>query len=145
MKVECYWTDNINDKIYKESLEIRKKVFIGELGSEPEVEICDEDKCIFLLIYVDESPAATGRIELCGKVAKLQRIAVEKDFRGSGLGYLLIKTLERKALEKRCELIEICASMRAYDFYRKLGYKEVGEKFLRCGIEHIIMRKEFTL
>ena len=137
-----FWTADLKSKQYKDCLSLRKEVFIKELYSDETVEIHDEEKCEFLIIYENDMCVATGRIKIENDIVKIQRVAVKKEFRKKGLGKVLIKEIERRCLEKKFLETQVCASINAINFYKSLGYEEYGEIFDRCGINHIMMNKK---
>jgi ribosomal protein S18 acetylase RimI-like enzyme len=52
---------------------------------------------------------------------------VEESRRGSGLGRRLMLAAEREALVRRCAVVRVNThTFQAPDFYRALGYEEVG-------------------
>ncbi len=71
--------------------------------------------------------------------------------KGKGYGKVAMKFLEEKIKELGIERIELACfeyNTRAYDFYKKLGYKEIGrlDKFTYCDNkwwQDIRMEKEF--
>lgn len=136
-----FWTDDLKSKQYKDCLSLRKEVFIKELYSDETVEIHDEEKCEFLIVYENDMCVATGRIKIENDIVKIQRVAVKKEFRKKGLGKILIKEIERRCLKKNFSETQVCASINAINFYKSLGYEEYGEIFDRCGINHIMMNK----
>lgn len=136
------WTNDINSKVYKDLLSLRKEVFVGELGSDISIEIEGEESCNYLAIYQSLICVGTGRIRLINSnTARLQRIAIKKEFRGRGLGHELICELESGCHKLGVDFIEICASEKAFDFYIDNGYEKSGGFFMRGGIKHVIMKK----
>ena len=88
-------------------------------------------------------PAGAGRITWPGAgLAKVQRMAVVDDARGRGVGAALLHFLEHEARGAGARRFTLGAQLTARGFYRKLGYREVGEVFLDAGIEHIKMEKD---
>ena len=73
---------------------------------------------------------------------KIGRIAVMKEYRGQSLGSEVIAILEEKALELGANHIELSAQIQAKDFYKKLGYTEIGEIYKEEFCPHIKMFKD---
>lgn len=63
----------------------------------------------------------TGALEHFGGAALLRSVAVEPQWRGSGMGRLLIAELERRARAAGVSEI-ILLTLTAADFFRRLGY-----------------------
>ncbi|NLY08714.1 MAG: GNAT family N-acetyltransferase [Tissierellia bacterium] len=94
--MEINWTNDLNNPVYKDALKLRLSVFVDELKGSLDVEISDEDGCIYSVVYEDDIPIAAGRIYSVSKqLARLQRIAVKKEYRNRGYGKILIDSLEK--------------------------------------------------
>ena len=81
--------------------------------------------------------AATGALEgnvICGMFVDSERLK-------QGLGTKMIKYLESTAKKRNYNKIELPASLTAYKFYKKLGYKKVRE-VNEHQIPEIIMEKD---
>ena len=91
MSIEINQTDDI-----EACRDLRRTVFIGEQGVSEEEEIDDLDPVsIHVLATVDGVPKATARVLIKGDTAKIGRVCVLKDQRGTGLGAALMhKTIE---------------------------------------------------
>ena len=75
------------------------------------------------------------------KTMILGRIAVIKEYRGTGLGNKVVKSLENKAKELNCTTVKLSAQQRAQMFYEKLGYHSIGEIYYDEWCPHITMSK----
>ena len=71
-------------------------------------------------------------------------LAVIDEFRGQGVGTSLMDYLHERAIEYGANTVLIIARANSEDFYKKLGYKAVGDYFLKppTNTEHIRMVKE---
>lgn len=137
------YTEDLTSDIYKDSLEIRKKVFMEEQEVPLELEIEDEDQCIHFVLYDDNGQAAaTCRLFKKGNGnVKLQRMAVLKEFRKQGLGKQIMQAAEKYAEDNQFEWIFLDAQTHALGFYQNLGYQEFGDEFLDANIPHLSMKK----
>ena len=130
--------------INKDAKLIREEVFIQEQGFKNEFDEYD-DYVDTLVLYNDQNePIATARvyeIDSVNKIYKLGRIAVRKQFRGLGLGRVLIDNLEKKAKELGAKEFYVSAQVRAVPFYNKCGYKEYGKQYMDEHVPHIDMKK----
>lgn len=126
-----------------EAVLIRKAVFMEEQGFENEFDSVDT-YAFHAVLFTDENiPAACGRLySNDSKCFIIGRIAVQKPFRGKGLGERIVKALENKARELGGHETELSAQVRAMGFYEKLGYFPFGEEYLDEYCPHISMRKK---
>lgn len=65
---------------------------------------------------------------------ELQELNIKSELRGSGIGALLMKEVERIATELNLEEIELTTKIhreRAQVFYKKLGYTHTHNKFVK--------------
>ena len=117
-------------------LEIRRVVFIvGQNVPEEEEMDGREDDCRHYLGRVDGVPMATARVMPLEKTAKIQRVAVMEEARGTGLGAELMRFLLDDC-RGRFETAVLGSQVQAIGFYERLGFKVQGPVFLDAGIEH---------
>ena len=83
---------------------------------------------------------ATGRmLEHAPGVARIGRMAVDQNLRGSGVGRAVLDALLQAARERGyCEVV-LHAQTSAAEFYRRAGFVERGPEFDEAGIAHIEM------
>lgn len=124
------------------AFQVRKTVFVEEQGVSIDIELDEYDTTSeHVLVLDNEKAIATGRMrELDGK-AKLQRICVLKEYRGTGAGKLILQKLEEIAKEKNIGMSILNAQLHAKDFYEKLDYEVVSDIFMEQNIEHVTMIK----
>lgn len=130
-----------------EAFQIRKEVFVEEQGVPLEDEFdeydqLDNELAYHILVCYEGQPGATGRLRRLGDAAKLERICVRASMRKFGLGSVVIKSLEKIAVEKGFGKGKIHAQTQAEVFYQKLGYNRVSDEFIEDGIPHIVMVKD---
>lgn len=130
-------------------LAIRMEVFVNEQQVPADLELDEYDvspeACHHLLLTdEDNKPIATGRWKVYEEgVAKLQRIAVLKEYRGGGTGRFLVEAMEDSARRAGMKSTVLDGQCYAEGFYQKLGYKTVSsEPFLDAGILHVRMQKK---
>jgi len=120
---------------------IRKKVFIEEQKISEGEEFDEYDaQALHLIVYVDEQPAATGRIWHDGKAFHIGRLAVLKKFRGQKIGDLALRLLLYKSFSSGAEAVQISAQTYIVPLYKKFGFKEYGEEYIEAGIPHVAMK-----
>lgn len=120
---------------------LRHQVFVEEqhVPSEREVDGLDEAARHFA---VKKGPfiVATCRIRLSGSAAKIERVAVLKEFRRQGIGQVLMKyILQVLRRTGDIQLFKLSAQADAVPFYEKLGFKKRGAEYMDAGMPHYDM------
>ncbi|MGE5636874.1 MAG: GNAT family N-acetyltransferase [Nocardioidaceae bacterium] len=87
---------------------------------------------------------ATCRLLLDGELARLGRMAVERERRGRGLGTRVLAEGERAARSAGATRVRLHAQTRARGLYERAGYGDEGERFIEEGIEHVAMEKRLA-
>lgn len=141
--MEFKWTNDITSQIYEDALSIRKKVFINEQNVPLELEVDDlEDKCDYVVCYIDSLPVATARVYVLPDYAKVQRVAVLQSNRGLKIGAKLMMEVEKNAKQKGVKQLKLGAQEYAIPFYDKLNYQVCSSRYLDAGIWHKDMMKQ---
>ncbi len=123
-----------------EALAIRREVFVQEQNIPEGLEFDNADaSALHLIIYCDEQPAATGRILHDGESFLIGRLAVLKHFRGQKLGDLALRLLLYKTFGLGAQSIKISAQKYLLQFYKKFGFKQVGDEYIEVGRPHVAM------
>ena len=118
---------------------IRNEVFVNEQNVPKELEIDGLDiEAKHVLAFVDGVPIGTGRILSDGHIG---RVAVLKDYRGLGIGKLIMKELIKWAQDMSLEKIWLSSQWHAHSFYLDFGCVCVDEIYKEAGIDHIKMFK----
>ena len=119
---------------------VRKKVFMNECGVSKESEYDGYDENAYqIVIYVDDMPAATGRMFLDNGLDHIGRICVLKEFRGKGLAELVVGLLLKKAQEDDTKKCYLTGRTYVLQLYRNFGFKEAGEPFIHDDMEQYSM------
>ncbi|MGH8746516.1 MAG: GNAT family N-acetyltransferase [Burkholderiales bacterium] len=123
-------------------------MFVAEQGVPAELELDRHDpQCVHALARDETGRAVgTGRLlpgEAHGAriVAHLGRMAVLKEWRGRGVGGVLLARLIEVARERGDTEVALFAQTHAQGFYRAHGFLEEGGEFLEAGIPHRKMRR----
>ena len=142
---------------------IREVVFILEqsVPLDEEVDGLDE-RARHVLLEVDGLGVGTGRVlppsgpGMAGGAYHLGRIAVLKEWRGQGLGTVIVRALEALSLADleakgghgQVE-VDLAAQTHALGFYRRLGYTVHGRTYPDAAIDHRdairLVRREDTV
>lgn len=91
---------------------------------------------------IDGEPFATGRIRFIGDIAKLERLAIRKAWRGQGHGDRLMEFMLSTARERGFRKFRLHAQARLRVFYEKHGFRSEGESFSEAGIPHLLMLRD---
>ncbi|MBN1622736.1 MAG: GNAT family N-acetyltransferase [Clostridia bacterium] len=128
---------------YKKELDIRNKVlrkplgldlFTEDMGREPEnihIGAFMGNELVGCLLLVRENETTL----------KMRQVAVDDEYRGRGIGSMMVRYTEEYTLQNGFLKITMHARKTAVDFYRKLGYKPRGEEFAEVLVPHYIMEK----
>jgi len=114
----------------QECFAIRRTVFIEEQGI-PEAEEWDDidDKATHFLAWGDSGPIATARLYRDGGSARIGRVAVMGDQRGTGLGRKIMHYVLRHAKDNGFDGAVLDAQTYALPFYEGLGFIAEGPEF----------------
>ncbi len=127
---------NTTDAFY-----IRGLVFMVEQGFQDEFDDLDE-KSWHVIVYDHGEPVGTGRTYEENGVWHIGRICVLENYRGKGVGRLIVENLEQKVKELKGTTVELSAQVQAEGFYKRNGYTPYGEVYQDEHCPHIAMRKE---
>ncbi|MDN4166532.1 GNAT family N-acetyltransferase [Cytophagales bacterium LB-30] len=128
------------------AMALRFEVFVDEQKVPAEEERDEFEESCRHFIVKDEKGAAIGtaRWRTTAKGVKLERFAVHKNWRGKGIGSLLVKAVLEDVvsfpeLTKKKKYMH--AQLDAVPLYAKFGFLKTGEPFDECGIMHYLMEK----
>lgn len=141
--MEFKWTEDTTSQTYKDSLSIRKTVFIDEQQVPVEEEIDNlEESTLHVVGYLGDDPCVTARIyEAKSNTYKIQRVAVLKTFRKQGAGLKLMEEVETYTKRLGAEYLTLGSQDHAIPFYEKAGFTVQGKGFMDAGIPHHTMTK----
>lgn len=131
-------------KIYntmpEDARKIRTDVFITEQGFVDEFDEID-GRSLHFLLFKDDTAIATGRMftDDNGKSYHIGRVAVLKEYRKYHAGSEIVTAMIEKAKMLGAERAVLSAQCRVKDFYKKLGFTEVGDIYYDEYCPHIRM------
>lgn len=130
--------DMLSDCFY-----IRQEVFVKEQGVPLENELDSfEERSTHVIGYdTNHMPFACARFRPYNDAAKVERVAILKDYRKDGYGKTLMHAIERFAKDQGYQQLVLNAQVQAQGFYEKLGYMSTGDIFIEENIDHIKMYK----
>ena len=82
-----------------------------------------------ILGHINGEPVLTVRIRYFGTFAKLERLAIRPQYRGSGYGHKLLKFMLELCREKGFTNFYLHAQERLQPFYEGYGFKRTGNPF----------------
>ena len=90
--------------------------------------VFDQDECIAICgIWI-------GNKLWVGKYLELDNIVVKEAYRSRGVGDLIFKTLEQKALQENCNMLSLdsyTSNFKAHKFFYNQGYSPKGFHFIK--------------
>lgn len=98
-----------------------------------------------MVCEIDGFPIGVGRVHFNSEdEAQIRSMAVEEEWRGKGIGSIVLKELEKIAVDKGAKKIILHARDNAVIFYQSNGYRIVQLSHTLFGvIPHYLMEKSF--
>ena len=124
---------------------LRTEVFVDEQKVPVEMEWDEDDKTALHCVAVNRMgmPLATGRLlQHAPGVARIGRMAVKKQMRGSDLGRRVLHALMDAARERGDRQVLLHAQCSAEGFYQRSGFAPHSAVFEEAGIAHIEMVRD---
>ena len=126
--------------MFMASMGIREDVFHTEQGIDKAMMSDDKDKEAYhCVIYDFGMPIGCGRLYKDNEGFHIGRVAINKKYRGKGLGKDIVRGLMEKAWEVGADKISIHAQKSVISFYEELGFIGKGDLFLEANILHLSM------
>lgn len=117
--------------------DVRRRVFQDEQGVPADEEFDADDEIALHVIALDgETVVGTGRLFFPPGHAKIGRMAVLKEYRGRGVGRMLLEALMDEAARQGATHVVLHAQVQALGFYERCGFVAVGQVFDEAGIPH---------
>ena len=116
---------------------IRRRVFIEEQNVPEELELDELDAtAVHLLAVQDGRPVGTARLLIEGESAKIGRVAVLPEMRGTRVGAALMRAALDELRARGVTKAKLGAQTHAIGFYEKLGFTVHGPEYDDAGIPH---------
>ena len=125
---------------------IRQQIFVEEQGIPADVEEDGlNETAVHVLLDIAGTTAGTARMCLLeNNEGEIARVAITTEFRGRGLGKLLVEALEKVAVEKKLERVFLHPHHYLEKFYAGLDYVLVPGESTSAG-EHRLITMEKKL
>lgn len=140
LSLEVARTESDREKCF----DIRRSVFIVEQKCPPKLEWDDfEHSATHFLAWSEDKIVGTARMREVTHdgtaVAKLERFAVMREWRGRGFGRLLIQAVIDYASDQGYTRFFLHAQEHLEELYASFGFQRVGDVFMEAGIPHLPM------
>jgi len=128
---------------YEEFCRLRQRYLRAPLG----LDLYDEDLAAeqahrhFGLYCDDELIGGAVFVTGADGTAQLRQMLVAPEYRRHGLGHRIVRHVEAAAREASIQLLFLEARLEAVEFYRRCGYRRVGDEFFHVTIPHVRMEK----
>lgn len=125
---------------------LRMEVFVKEQGVPAEIEMDEFDPVCRHVVAVNGLGHAVGTGRLITDapgVARIGRMAVAREMRGSRVGRQVLDALMAAARERGDKEAVLHAQVHAKNFYARAGFVPEGQVYDEAGIDHITMRLKF--
>jgi predicted GNAT family N-acyltransferase len=120
---------------------IRHEIFIKEQKVPEELEWDEFDQnALHAIVKQENQVIGTARLIIDNTIAKIGRMAIQKEYRQQGIGQKLLLTLIKTAKEKGAQECVLHAQTHAIAFYAKADFEPNGPIFDEAGIPHVEMR-----
>jgi predicted GNAT family N-acyltransferase len=127
------------------ALALRARVFCDEQGVSFEADQDGRDPEATHIVAIENGVViGTCRLLFRGHVARLGRLAVERDRRAGGVAAAILREADRVAARAGSASIALHAQTYAQTLYEQAGYEEYGPTFVEEGIEHVAMEKRLA-
>ena len=125
---------------------IRQRIFVDEQGIPADVEEDGfNETAVHVLLNIEGTAAGTARMCLLeNNEGEIARVAIMTEFRGQGLGKLLVEALEKVAVEKKLDRVFLHPHHYLENFYAGLDYVLVPGESTSAG-EHRLITMEKKL
>jgi N-acetylglutamate synthase-like GNAT family acetyltransferase len=122
--------------------ELLRKPWGKAIGSEKDEM---EEECTHAMaVSTENKMVGVCRLQFNSNLeAQIRYMAVSEDYRGRGVGKLLLNYLEQKAKQKGAEMVILHSRESAVAFYKKCGYQMEGKSYLMWDtIQHYLLHKK---
>ncbi len=119
---------------------IREVVFTNEQKISAKLDRDGKDNEAEHIIAKDGSKTiGTARIRFIDDNAKVERLALLKEYRGKGIGKQILRYAVNYCKKKRVKEVVLHAQCYAMVLFERLGFEPRGQKLGEVGIDHIEM------
>jgi predicted GNAT family N-acyltransferase len=129
------------DEAKSQVMPIRHEIFIKEQKVPEELEWDEFDQdALHAIVKKEQEVIGTARLIIDKTIARIGRMAIQKECREQGIGQKLLSILIQTAKEKGAQECILHAQTHAIAFYAKADFEPNGPIFDEAGIPHVEMR-----
>ena len=135
-----------NEEELQGAFEVRRQVFAVEqqIAEDLVFEKAQDGDEIDIVVKDEGTVIGTARVVFTAdNTAKIERMAVLKNFRNRGVGKGIISFLNEEFKRRNKTHIVLHAQYQVIDFYRACGFHESGLPFEEAGIKHVKMEMRY--
>jgi len=131
-------------KEYIQMLELRTEILRRPLGLNfTKEELSREHEDILIAAFEEEKMLGCCLLtRVDNKRVRLRQMAVQNNLQGKGIGAAMMNYAENVARDAGYSKMIMHARKSTMDFYKKLGYKIVGDEFEEITIPHYVLEKD---
>jgi predicted GNAT family N-acyltransferase len=143
-RIEVRWAESSEE--LSGALEVRDRVFHLEQGvpREEDLDGLDEEALHVVALGPDGAVIGTLRLFFSGEVARIGRVAVERDWRARGVASRMLVLALSAARERGFRRARLAAQLEATGVYARAGFAVESEPFEDAGIPHVWMGRELA-
>lgn len=130
-------------KEYEQMIELRNDILRKPLGlAFDPAELKREKEDILIAAFEEEKMLGCCLLtKIDNQSVRLRQMAVQNNLQGKGIGAAMMNYAENVARDAGYDKIMMHARKNTMEFYKKVGYKVVGNEFEEITIPHYIMEK----
>lgn len=126
-------------------LAIRREVFVEGQSVPLERELDGlDDTAEHIIVLLGDEPIGCTRVRYDERGARLERIAILKEWQGRGFGRRLVGFLVEHCQKQGMDEVVLHSQCAVRGFYEELGFTAHGPIFMDAGIEHVAMSLRTT-
>ena len=147
--VEIRWARDGQDM--PGAFSLRERVFCGEQGVPREEELDARDGDALHLVALAPDGRVVGALRLLlddhegTRVAKIGRVAVQREWRRRGIALRMLELALTAAREHGCARARLAAQLEAVALYEHAGFAVESERFEEAGIQHVWMGQRLEI
>ncbi len=130
------------DPLFEQAWRLRCEVLLDPFGIEHARAQEDDARALHFGVFSEERCLASLMlVPLDEDTVRMRQVAVATELQGQGCGRFLVTQAEQAARQEGYSKIVAHVRETAADFYRSLGYEQVGGRFEQVGLPHFAVEK----
>ncbi|MEI6521208.1 MAG: GNAT family N-acetyltransferase [bacterium] len=127
-----------NSDTYHEAVKLREEILRKPLGLKWSAHDFDAEETSFHLgAFLGNKLIGTLILRPRDEnILQMRQVAIAQEYQSQGIGSILVQFAEQFAIEHGFTAMTAHARESALQFYLKLNYQVIGEKFIEVGIPH---------